>query len=191
MHQTARMINNQIWEWLKYYQKIECSRYVEIHMHTSVCQIYVYIERMSPYGFVLISIAFDENVWHIVCVHWMCTGAYIACNTVSLEKNDMVWCYMNVAKSKRRNAIKENRKAIISIICPNVKNDGRMPLSFISLYQLSITWNPPCQPTIATVSYWYFCLYIYACIWTRSQSQRMTKVSDIIYNRLCICGCAQ
>lgn len=91
---------------------------------------------MSPYGFVLISIAFDENVWHIVYTD--CVLLRI-CNTVSQEKNDMVRCSMNIAKSKRSNAIKGNRKAIISIICPNVKNDGRMPLSFIGLYQLSIT----------------------------------------------------
>lgn len=81
--ETARMINDQIWNGWNIARKLSVFD-VEIHMHTHLFAKFI-LSVCQP-GFVLISIAFDENV---VCTRdHVIHGVY---THIQLPQNEILW----------------------------------------------------------------------------------------------------
>lgn len=85
----------------------------------------------------------------------------------------IVYCVFLCEKQTKNYTIKQNRKTIISIICTNVKNDGRHATIDIKLNQFYLL-----QLDL-------FC--VCACLWLWSQLLDRYKwlEFDIIYNHRC------
>lgn len=167
------MINEQIWNSWNCARKLSMFKMLKFNCTHLLAK---YIERMLPYGFVLISIAFDENVRH-----------YVYCICAARLYNS--WHVYTFSGNWDRQRDREMWFDIWCLVCSLRKvNEGAMPLrriekqlfrlfvqmwktmdachSFIMLYQLSIYMNSPCRAATAGCR----------CLFGRTQSQQMPKV---------------